>query len=221
MNKKLKFKENFKYLIFWPVFIAWFFAVDALMTDVHYHQVHCFVDDLIPFNEFFIIPYMTWHPLIVLVLAYTLVNETDNFRNLMKFFILTFTVTMVIYMVYPTCLELRPEVFPRENIFTEAVKLLYFIDTPANVCPSLHIIGSLGLLFASWDTRGKDSIPKKIFMALAVAFICLSTMVLKQHSLVDIIVAMPISFVGWVICFRGKEIERIERQISEDMSRNS
>ncbi len=201
-------------MLFWPAYLASFTALEYLDDGKTFHLVHCFVDDIIPFNEFFVIPYLTWHVLIPVTLLYTLVRETDNFRHLMRFFILTFTLTMIVYMVYPTYLELRPEVFPRENIFTEVVRFIYWIDTPTNVCPSLHIIGSLGLLFASWDTRGKDSVPKKLFMALAVVFICLSTMFMKQHSFIDILVAIPISFIGWVLCFRGKEIETIEKAIS-------
>lgn len=209
-----KFKDNFWYLLFWPAYIGAFVAIEFIDAGQRFHLVHCFVDDMIPFCEYFVVPYLTWHPLIAIVLIYTLVNETDNFRNLMKFFILTFVVTMVIYLVYPTYLELRPEVFPRENIFTDIVRFVYLVDTPTNVCPSLHIIGSMGLLFASWDTRGRDSIPKKVFMALAVVFICLSTMFMKQHSFVDILIALPISFIGWVLCFRGKEIEKLENTIN-------
>ena len=190
-------------------------AVEILGNQQRFHVVHCFIDDMIPFCEFFVVPYLSWHALIVIVVFYTLVNETENFRNLMKYFILTFVVTLVIYLVYPTCLELRPEVFPRENIFTEVVRFVYWVDTPTNVCPSLHIIGSLGLLFVSWDTRGKDSTLKKVFMALAVLIICLSTMFMKQHSFVDIMVAIPISFIGWVLCFREKEIEKIEESIND------
>ena len=182
-----------------------------------FHLVHCFLDDMIPFNELFVIPYLTWHPLIAVTLIYTLINETDNFRNLMKFFILTFVVTMVIYMVYPTCLNIRPTSFERDNILVDVVRFVYFVDTPQNVCPSLHIIGSLGLLFASWDTRGRDSIPKKIFMALAVIFICVSTLAMKQHSVIDVMVAIPISFIGWVICFRGKEIDK-HRNIDSELN---
>ena len=210
LNKTvIKFKENFKYILFWPLFILAFIGIEHLDVAGRMHEVHCFLDDIIPFNEFFVLPYFTWHPLIVIVLAYTLVNETDNFRNLMKFFILTFTVTMIIYLIYPTYLNIRPESFERDNILVWITSLLYSIDNPVNVCPSLHITGCLGLLFASWDTRGRDSIPKKVFMAFAVAFICASTLFMKQHSVIDVIVAVPISFIGWVICFRGKEIEQM------------
>ena len=208
-SKKLKFKDNFKYILFWPAYIACFVGAEMIDYGQRFHLVHCFLDDMIPFHEIFVIPYLSWHPLIAITLIYTLVNETDNFRNLMKFFILTFMVTMVIYLVYPTCLNIRPVSFERDNFLVDVVKFVYYVDTPQNVCPSLHIIGSLGLLFASWDTRGKDSIPKKVFMALAVAFICISTLVMKQHSVIDVCVAIPISFIGWLICFRGKEIDKI------------
>ncbi|MBQ2160735.1 MAG: hypothetical protein II444_02780, partial [Firmicutes bacterium] len=108
-NTIRKFKDNFYYLIFWPIYIGVFIAVESLDLGLTFHRVHCFVDDIIPFSEYFVIPYLTWHPLIVIVLLYTLIYETDNFRNLMKFFILTFSVTMVIYLVYPSYLDLRPE----------------------------------------------------------------------------------------------------------------
>ncbi len=208
-RKIIKFKDNLWYILFWPAYIACFVGIELIDVGQTYHQVHFFLDDMIPFHEIFVIPYLTWHPLIAVTLIYLLINETDNFRNLMKFFIMTFTVTMVIYLVYPTFLELRPDHFERDNILVDIVRFVYTVDTPTNVCPSLHIIGSLGLLFASWDTRGKDSFIKKVFMAAAVVFICISTLVMKQHSVIDVLVAMPISFIGWVICFRGKEIDQM------------
>ena len=208
-NRIIKFKDNFKYILFWPIYIACFVGIEFIDAGQRFHEVHCFLDDMIPFNEIFVIPYLTWHPLIAITLIYTLINETDNFRNLMKFFILTFTVTMVIYLVYPTYLDLRPDSFERDNFLVSVVSFVYTVDTPTNVCPSLHIIGSMGLLFASWDTRGRDSIPKKVFMAFAVVFICISTLAMKQHSVIDVIVAMPIAFIGWIICFKGKEIDKM------------
>ena len=36
---------------------------------------------------------------------------------------------------------------------------------------------------------------------------------MKQHSVVDVIVALPISFIGWLLCFRGKEMEDISEGI--------
>lgn len=38
--------------------------------------------------------------------------------KLMKFIIITFSVTILIYLVFPTCQELRPATFERDNIIT-------------------------------------------------------------------------------------------------------
>lgn len=213
LNKIDKFRTNFWYLLFWPAYILCFVGLEFLTEGKQFHLVHCFLDDMIPFCEWFVIPYLTWHPLIAIVLLYTLINETENFRKLSRYFILTFTVTMVIYMIYPTRLELRPETVPEMFLLSDIINFVYTVDTPENVCPSLHIIGMIGMFVWSWDARGKASLFWKIVMIVATVLIVLSTLFMKQHSVVDVIVALPISFIGWLLCFRGKEMEDISEGI--------
>ena len=213
VNKIDKFQNNLWYLLFWPAYIASFIVLEMMNDGKHFHLVHCFLDDMIPFNEWFVIPYLTWHPLIAVVMLYTLIYETENFRKLSKYFILTFVVTMVIYIIYPTCLELRPETIPQTFILSDIVRFVYTVDTPENVCPSLHILGMFGMFFWSWDARGKASLFWKIVMVIATVAIVLSTLFMKQHSVVDVIVALPIAFIGWLLCFRGKEMEKISERI--------
>ena len=213
VNKIEKFKTNLWYLLFWPAYVVVFMGLEFLTDGKHFHLVHCFIDDMIPFNEWFVIPYLTWHPLIAIVLLYTLINETENFRKLSRYFILTFVVTAVIYLIYPTCLELRPDVVPHTSILSYVVEFVYLVDSPENVCPSLHIIGMMGMFFWSWDVRGRDSTFWKIVMILATVLIVLSTLFMKQHSVIDVILALPISFIGWLLCFRGKEMEEISEGI--------
>jgi membrane-associated phospholipid phosphatase len=213
VNKIDEFKANLWYLLFWPAYILGFILLEMLNEGKQFHLVHCFIDDIIPFNEWFVIPYLTWHPLIAIVLLYTLVCETENFRKLSKYFILTFTVTIVIYLIYPTCLELRPETVPMVSILSYIVKFIYTVDTPENVSPSLHIIGMFGMFFWSWDARGKLGLFWKIIMVIATVLIVMSTMFIKQHSVVDVVVALPVAFIGWLLCFRGKEMEDISEGI--------
>ena len=58
--------------MFWPVYLVVFMALEVLDEGKTFHVVHCFVDDIIPFNEFFVIPYLTWHVLIPVT------QETDE-----------------------------------------------------------------------------------------------------------------------------------------------
>ncbi len=135
-----------------------------------------------------------------------LLYDVDTFQRLMKFIILTYTLTIVIYLLFPTCQELRPERFPRDNLLTRFLVPFYQFDTNTNVCPSLHVIGSLAVLFTAWNTRGLTSRSCRILFTCCAVLICLSTVFLKQHSLLDVIAAIPICFLGWLLCFRQPSI---------------
>ena len=47
------------------------------------------------------------------------------------------------FALYPTCQNLRPEVFARDNVLTRLMAWFYTCDTSTNVCPSLHVCGFL------------------------------------------------------------------------------
>ena len=47
-------------LLYWPLFGLGFSYVERFYPVAHYIEMHCALDDLIPFNEWFLIPYMFW-----------------------------------------------------------------------------------------------------------------------------------------------------------------
>lgn len=57
------------------------------------------------------------------------------------------TAFIIISFVYPNGQELRPALGEGE-IFIQAVKLLYRLDTPTNILPSMHVFA---LLHAAWQ----------------------------------------------------------------------
>jgi len=58
------------------------------------------------------------------------------------------SLSTVIFLLWPSCQELRPAAFPRDNLFTRCVALLYASDTNTNVFPSEHAIGSAAVWMA-------------------------------------------------------------------------
>ena len=94
--RKLNVPEfsHLKYLLFWPVFgiLFWTFELFRPVEDCHvmYHPL----DDRIPFCELFVIPYMFWFVYLVGMYLYTLFYDTDTFRRLMKFTIITYTAAL-------------------------------------------------------------------------------------------------------------------------------
>lgn len=84
--------------------------------------------------------------------------DVPAFRRMMYFVIVTYTITVLIYLFFPTCQNLRPEAFVRNNLLTRFIELFYSFDTNTNVCPSLHVIGSVAAMFGLWDCKALQSV---------------------------------------------------------------
>lgn len=189
-------------LLYWPLYLVMFFYVEWIYPVKHYHVMHCALDDLIPFNEFFLIPYLFWFVFLVGMLVYTLWWEPRTFTRMMRFIILTYTAAIIIYLLFPTRQELRPVIFERDNAFTRFLFYFYQFDTNTNVCPSVHVIGSFAVVFAAWDTERFQTWPWKAAFLATGLLICISTAFLKQHSVLDILAALPICAIGYILIYR-------------------
>lgn len=219
-------EESYRHLLlllYWPFFGLMFAFVERAYIKYlpalgkTFHYVHCGLDDLIPFNEWFLIPYMFWFAYIILSLGYTLLYDVEVFKKTMKFIMVTYTVALLFYFTYPTAQALRPTTFEHDNLLTRLIEHFYAFDTNTNVCPSIHVFGSFASTLAFLNANGiKKGV--KVLCHVANLLICLSTMFLKQHSAIDVIVALPICAVGYLLCFvsdnkTAKESEK--RKISE------
>lgn len=209
---KLRTKEfsHILLLLYWPIYGLLFLWVERF-ANFDYNYIYCFLDDLIPFCEYFIIPYYFWFVYLIGMLVYTFFFDTECFRKFMIYIILTYTTAILIYIIYPNAQNLRPENIERDNIFTRVVGYLYGFDTNTNVCPSIHVLGSMAVFFAAINTeRIKSFWIKALFLALTV-LISISTVFLKQHSVIDILVAVPIGILFYFPAFRP-ELFHIKRK---------
>lgn len=202
--------QNPKYLLFWPVFGLRYLLLEHFNPAAVYHPVHCVLDDKIPFLEGFIIPYGLWYICLIGVHLWLFARNDPAFRQYSRYLILSMSISTAIFLLYPTCQNLRPELFPRDNLLADAVQCLYRMDTNTNVCPSEHVIGSVGFFLAVCYSRGaatKRTIPAAVMAFLTAA----ATVFLKQHSVVDVIAAIPVCTVGWIAGFH--EFPERERRV--------
>lgn len=201
-------EPQFRHLLFllgWVGYFSLYFLTENLIPYEKCYPIHCALDDIIPFCEYFVIPYVGWYLLIVGSLIYFALYNPDSFKNMSKFIIVTQIVAMAIYIIFPNRQDLRPEVFARDNIFTDIVGLLYRFDTSTNVCPSLHVAYSVGI--ASTWIREKD-VSKWIraFLVFFCFLVCISVAFVKQHSVVDIFAAIPVCMLAeWITFWRRKK----------------
>ncbi len=187
-------------LLGWVGYFCLYFLTENLIPAEICSPVHCRLDDLIPFCEWFLIPYVFWYALIVFSLLWFMLYNVENFKSLQTYIIITQVVAMAIYIAFPNRQDLRPETFPRDNFLTQMIGLLYQFDTNTGVCPSLHVAYSLGIA-SVWVKDKEAHILWKTFVVVAVILICLSTMFIKQHSAVDFFVALPVCLLAEAIVF--------------------
>lgn len=201
---------HLKLLLGWVFYFIAYFLTENLIPAEKCHPVWCIVDDWIPFCEVFLIPYVFWYGLIVISLGYFLLYDVDSFKKLQTYIIITQVAAMILYVLFPSRQDLRPAEFPRDNLLTRGVALLYALDTNTGVCPSLHVAYSLGIA-SVWTKQKEAKLWWKAFVVVAVVLICLSTAFLKQHSVVDALVAIPICLGAEWYLYRDRYKEKFKK----------
>ncbi len=180
-------------ILYWPVHTLWYELIRIFNADKQVWLVHSTLDDKVPFCEWFIIPYCLWY----LYIAAVLINAL--FRGDRREFLRSSAITigcMMLPMIFCTIvpngipLSMRPDfdTLGRDNILIKAVQLIYASDSPPlSVMPSMHVSVAMALFCAVMtgeSLKGKR-IVKLLSFVLSV-LICLSTVFIKQHSVLDV-----------------------------------
>ena len=190
-------------LLYWLAYLLSFIFIERLTPAAHHHPVWCKLDDLIPFCEWFIFSYMSWHVSLVWISLYTLAYDVAAFKRFMWNLIITTTIAVAVYIIWPTEQNLRPDLtaLGRSNLLTWATGIIYAVDTNTNVCPSLHCIGAFAVLFAALDMPRFRKKAWPVFFTVFALLICASTVFMKQHSIVDFFAAIPVILIGWLCVY--------------------
>lgn len=200
---RYKTKVGLPFLIFLLSYMVLFSLLER-MPRLHYTIIHMAIDDRIPFLEGFVIPYFSWFAYITFYTVYLFLNDEAAYHRIAAFLAIGMGGFLVVSLLFPNILMIRPQVMPRHNIFTEICQLLYAMDTPTNVTPSIHVFNSIGIMIAVWDTdcpmfRSKK---RKLLMDLWGLTIILSTMFIKQHSVSDVIVGTGCALAVYIVVYR-------------------
>ncbi len=194
---------HIKLLAGWIVYFSLYFLTENLIPAERCHLIHCSLDDLIPFHEGFVVFYVGWYFLVAGSLAYTLFFRVEAFRKLQIFIMITQAAAMICYILYPSIQNLRPETFPRKNLLSSLLGLIYAFDTPTGVFPSLHVAYSLGILSVARKDPDLGT-GWKLGIAVFVLMVCLAVCFVKQHSALDVLAALPVCLLAEMLVY-GKE----------------
>lgn len=188
MNKFTKERLKHSFMFIYPIF----YMLSFVFLEQHVEPQYIFmfeVDHLIPFCEFFVVPYLLWFLYVAAtVLLFFLFLDIGDFYRLTCYLFSGMTIFLLVSLFLPNGLELRPHEFPRDNVFTDMVKHLYQTDTSTNVLPSIHVFNSICVHVAISKNAffRKHPLIVKSSFCLMTLIIC-STMFIKQHSILDVI----------------------------------
>ena len=178
----------FPMAVFMVVYLLSFSLLEK-RRPVHYTEIHMWLDDVIPFEEVFIVPYFLWFAFVAAAVLYLYFFDRKNYERAATMLYVGMTVFIVISFLFPNIQYLRPRYIPDKNVFTSLVKWIYRTDTNTNVFPSIHVYNTLCCMAGMYKCRRAfaESIWVKYSVTLLGVSIILSTMFLKQHSAVDVI----------------------------------
>ena len=186
--------------------LIWFKFLE--LTIVPHYVIHTALDDKIPFVKAFVIPYLLWFPYMIYGVIYVGLHSKKDFYKVLIFIGGGMSVAYLSYMFFPNAQDLRP-VITSNDPFSLLVQFLYTTDTPTNVCPSIHVINSLAI---NASLHNSEAFKMKRYGTLAssilTVMICLSTLFIKQHSIVDAACGILVSIVFYMALYQLPKLRK-------------
>ncbi len=201
--EKLKpiYKRAIPILIYGVFYLLWFGLLEG-RGRADYLYVHMNIDDYIPFCEVFVVPYLLWFLYVPAVLLYLMCNDGEGYWKNAVFLVTGMTIFLVISTFIPNMHHLRLRSFPRDNIFTRLVGLIWQTDTATNLFPSIHVFNSLGAHFA---VLNNEKLSQKRWIRYGSFGLCvsiiLSTVLIKQHSMFDVLTAFLLGATMYILVY--------------------
>ena len=207
-NGKLQAIKNFfverKYvlwLLLWVPHSIWYFVLNKYQ--VNSHLIHIPLDDMIPFVKEFVIFYVLWYGYIAFAHIWTFFKSKRDFLVMCSLIFTANLLSMLVCTIYPSMHDMRPDDATMGTGFlSDIVRWLYGTENPYCILPSMHcmlaIVITVGLIFSE-SMKGKLAV--KIICPIYTVLVMLSTVFIKQHSIVDVFAASGMSVIAILLTY--------------------
>ena len=166
-----------------------------------WNEVYCALDERLPLVQWFVLPYIYWFFFVGGALILALITGLDELKRLVKYMMVSVIPVYPIFVFYPSCMPLRPDRVEGAGFIPTLLNLLFSVDDPHNIFPSLHVVWAVGAMIALGRTKWFASKAGKLFLAVSTVMISVSTFMIKQHSVLDVIGALPFYLLGWYLAY--------------------
>lgn len=163
------------------------------------------IDDRIPFIPSFVIFYVMWYLFLILIPLLILKYNKKVFDKYIVVSIVYAILEGIIFILFPTTMNRQPLVVT--DISTWIVDIIYKVDTPVcNLFPSAHCAFSILFIISILDVK---EIKKeyKVLIIISSLLIILSTVFIKQHVVVDVLGALLIVPIYYILRKRKINLE--------------
>lgn len=213
MRQWLKKYNHIWTILYAFIYLPWFFHLeDTVQKD--YHVIHTELDDLIPFEEVFIIPYLLWFLYVGWAMIFFFFKSQQEYYRLCSYLFGGMTISLIICTLFPNGTDLRPVVNPEENICSWLVSRLHMVDTSTNIFPSIHVYNSVvvhvAIARSSLIKHRKLVCTSSLLLAVSI---CLATVFLKQHSVVDLLGGLVMAYVLYPLVY-GRRQYAMRRRVA-------
>ncbi len=199
----LRAHPEFRYFLFIPWYIGSFFLMEHLVPSTSDYWVsYCRLDDLIPFCEVFVVPYCLWYPFLLICGLGLMFRDVPGMKRYVWFMVVGFGLSMLFCVLFPNGQDLRPDPLPRDNVFTRLLQGVYAADTNTNVLPSMHIVGCVAGCVGVWRCAALRRWRAPVL--IAALLISASTVLVKQHSILDIFAGVALCVPLWFLFYFRK-----------------
>lgn len=183
----------------------WFCLLERVITTPTY-LMYAPLDDSIPFVPAFVIPYALWYGYVALPAAYFFFRSPEEFTRMALFLSTGTMIACLAYTLFPNGQALRPQLQDAQGPLNHLIQGLYRIDTPVNSAPSLHVIDSVAAHAAvAHYNRSHRNLRWVSAVSLTLAVLCiLSTVFIKQHSVIDLFLGLIVAAVLYIAIYHGK-----------------
>lgn len=196
MKKWFKKYSHVWILSYGILYFVWFCLLESA-NDRDFTFIHSTLDDLIPFCPVFIIPYLLWFLYVASIIVFTFFTSREDYYKTCGYLFSGMTVSLMIFTIFPNAFNrgILPE---DQSVFSSMVSILRNVDTPTDVFPSIHVYNSIAVHIAllkntylAEQVRQKPQEKRALRIVKALSFllmtaIILSTVFLKQHSIIDV-----------------------------------
>jgi hypothetical protein len=159
------------------------------------HNIKIFIDDLIPFNKYFSLPYQFMVVFISTVLLYFAIVDYNYYFKLLACLLLGMFVCFIILYFFPTTVN-RP-IISGDYFFSNFTRSIYASDNPFDCFPSIHVLSAY-LPFLFIFKYNKNGI-MKIYTFVGFIIITLSTFFVKQHYVLDALASLILGTVLFIM----------------------